>query len=506
MAENQNSSLPPAAITDTLTLILRQLQELKEENQVIKAQLSEKLGPSLSKDKGSMHHTVTSAAPAQPVFIPIPDKTEEVFEKEQYSEDRSRPSQSMVDKVVMEKLESLTRKVQDIQFQDQGGFNPSDLTLFPEIRLPANFQMPDFDKYDGVGCPITHLQMFTIMCQPQGLSSEQMAQLFPVSLTKVARRWFMVLDKTRYRTWKDIGEQFIRQFKYDDGTEITRKDLERTKQDLRESFLTFVKRWRRIAAQMMERPSEEEQVQIIMKNISPQLQYHMSLQYYPDFKHFIVAGTQIEEAMAQDYHLKEDGRILDGLMLEGDEIVDELPTFRDTNPVQAAITECRCLPISFAEIFKQKLVLATSNTGCMLHEFGAAMAVIDGPTMEVRPELGRLQRRRRWQWLAGVGEMDGVVVVCRIPASLPESMEMLVMGVEDGFAKKTGFRLRKIREMGSVAGFWGFFFRSGVFAQKWVLGRDGDGEGFGGKNKGHRMGEVAARIPVGCWPEMGSEV
>ncbi|XP_077245728.1 uncharacterized protein LOC143885439 isoform X2 [Tasmannia lanceolata] len=298
MADNQDG-LPPAAITDTLTLILQQLQELKEENQVIKAQLSEKLGPSLSKDKGPMHQAATSIAPAHPVFINIHDKTEEDLEKEQYSENRSRPSQFMVDKSVMEKLETLTRKVQDIQFQDQGSFNPSDLTLFPEIRLPANFQMPDFDKYDGVGCPITHLQMFTIMCQPQGLSPEQMAQLFPVSLTKVARRWFMVLDKTRYRTWKDIGEQFIRQFKYDDGTEITRKDLERTKQDSRESFLIFVKRWRRVAAQMMERPSEEEQVQIIMKNISPQLQYHMSLQYYPDFKHFIVAGTQIEEAMAQ---------------------------------------------------------------------------------------------------------------------------------------------------------------------------------------------------------------
>ncbi|XP_077223129.1 uncharacterized protein LOC143856737 [Tasmannia lanceolata] len=298
MAENQENP-PPAAITDTLTLILQQLQELKEENRVIKAQLSEKLGPSLSKDKGPMHQAATSAAPAQPVFINIPDKAEEDLEKEQYSEDRSRPSQSMIDKAVMEKLETLTRKVQDIQFQDQGGFNPSDLTLFPEIRLPANFQMPDFDKYDGVGCPITHLQMFTIMCQPQGLSPEQMAQLFPVSLTKVARRWFMVLDKTRYRIWKDIGEQFIRQFKYDDGTEVTRKDLERTKQDLKESFLTFVKRWRRLAAQMMQRPSEEEQVQMIMKNISSQLQYHMSLQYYPDFKHFINAGMQIEEAMAQ---------------------------------------------------------------------------------------------------------------------------------------------------------------------------------------------------------------
>ncbi|XP_077223430.1 disease resistance protein At4g27190-like [Tasmannia lanceolata] len=73
----------------------------------------------------------------------------------------------MADKMVMKKLDSLTKKVQDIQLQDQGSFNPSNLTLFPEIRLPANFQMPDFDKYDGVGCPITHLQMFAIMCHPQ---------------------------------------------------------------------------------------------------------------------------------------------------------------------------------------------------------------------------------------------------------------------------------------------------------------------------------------------------
>ncbi|XP_077229583.1 uncharacterized protein LOC143862424 isoform X2 [Tasmannia lanceolata] len=300
MAENQENP-PLATVVETLDLVLQQLQEIKDENQAIKAQLAEKIGPSPSSSKGKepMHHTTTSAAPAQPTFVPIPDKTEEELEKEQYNEDHSKPSQSTVDKTVMEKLERLTRKVQDIQLHDQGGFNPSDLTLFPEIRLPASFQMPDFDKYDGVGCPITHLQMFTIMCQPQGLSAEQMAQLFPVSLTKVARRWFMVLDKTRYRTWKDIGEQFIKQFKYDDGTEITRKDLERTKQDSKESFLTFVKRWRRLAAQMMQCPSEEEQIQMIMKNISSQLQYHMSLQYYPDFKYFINAGMQIEEAMAQ---------------------------------------------------------------------------------------------------------------------------------------------------------------------------------------------------------------
>ncbi|XP_077242635.1 uncharacterized protein LOC143883167 [Tasmannia lanceolata] len=211
----------------------------------------------------------------------------------------------------MEKLEQLTKKVDNMQIQEQGAFNLNDLTLFPEIRLPKNFQMPDFDKYDGMGCPTSHLQMFTIICQPQNLSPEQMAQLFPVSLTKVARRWFLGFDKTRYRTWKDIAEQFVKQFKYDDGAEMTKKDLEKTKQDSRESFLAFVKRWRGLAAQMIDRPTEKEQVQMILKDLSPQLYYHMSLQYYPDFEHLINAGIQIEEAISQGVYNRSNPNIRD---------------------------------------------------------------------------------------------------------------------------------------------------------------------------------------------------
>ena len=40
--------------------------------------------------------------------------------------------------------------------------------------------------------------------------------------------------------------------------DITRRDLETTKQEPKESFSTFITKWRDKAAQMMSRPSEEE--------------------------------------------------------------------------------------------------------------------------------------------------------------------------------------------------------------------------------------------------------
>ena len=40
--------------------------------------------------------------------------------------------------------------------------------------------------------------------------------------------------------------------------DITRRDLETTKQEPKESFSTFITKWRAKAIQMMSRPSEEE--------------------------------------------------------------------------------------------------------------------------------------------------------------------------------------------------------------------------------------------------------
>ena len=34
------------------------------------------------------------------------------------------------------------------------------LSLFPNARLPPKFKMPTLDKFDGIGCPKSHLKMY----------------------------------------------------------------------------------------------------------------------------------------------------------------------------------------------------------------------------------------------------------------------------------------------------------------------------------------------------------
>ena len=51
--------------------------------------------------------------------------------------------------------------------------------------------------------------------------------------------------------------------------DVTRRDLETTKQEPKESFSTFITKWRSKTAQMMNKPSEEEQLTMVVKNLLP---------------------------------------------------------------------------------------------------------------------------------------------------------------------------------------------------------------------------------------------
>ena len=51
--------------------------------------------------------------------------------------------------------------------------------------------------------------------------------------------------------------------------DVTRGDLETTRKEPKESFSTFITKWRFKTAQMMNRPSEEEQLNMVVKNLLP---------------------------------------------------------------------------------------------------------------------------------------------------------------------------------------------------------------------------------------------
>ena len=93
--------------------------------------------------------------------------------------------------------------------------------------------------------------------------------LFRSTLIKAALRCFLNVEDNRARNWEDICREFHNQYKYSIEVDETRRDLDTMKQVPKESFSTFITKWRSKAAQMMNRPSKEEQLTMVVKNLLP---------------------------------------------------------------------------------------------------------------------------------------------------------------------------------------------------------------------------------------------
>ena len=117
--------------------------------------------------------------------------------------------------------------------------------------------------------------------------------MFQNTWIEATLRWFLNLDDSRARSWEDICREFHNQYKFNIEVDMMRRDLETTKQEPKESFIT---KWRSKAAQMMNRPSEEEQLTMVVKKNLPIYHKYLFAQYFPISNALIAVGTQIEDA------------------------------------------------------------------------------------------------------------------------------------------------------------------------------------------------------------------
>ena len=128
-----------------------------------------------------------------------------------------------------------------------------------------------------------------------GLGSDQLALVFHQTLTGGALKWFFALEPSKIRTWEDIATAFAKQYEYNTQIDVTLRDLEITRQDARESISTFISRWRTKAAKMENRPTEKEQIRMLMKNLSPTYFDHLYLLPIATFDQLLEAGIKIED-------------------------------------------------------------------------------------------------------------------------------------------------------------------------------------------------------------------
>ena len=95
--------------------------------------------------------------------------------------------------------------------------------------------------------------------------------VFPLSLTGVAQEWYHRLPSTVQSNWHELCEAFAAQYAYNSSLDVSLRDLEMTKQKYGETFADFLIRWRNKASLLKDRPSERDQVRIVVKNVLPNI-------------------------------------------------------------------------------------------------------------------------------------------------------------------------------------------------------------------------------------------
>ena len=80
--------------------------------------------------------------------------------------------------------------------------------------------------------------------------------------------------------------------------DVSRRELEVLRQRPDESVTSFISRWREKIAQIIDRPSERDQISIIMRSLQPRFRHLMGFPQ-TDFRAFVQALYGIEEGISR---------------------------------------------------------------------------------------------------------------------------------------------------------------------------------------------------------------
>ncbi|RVW48443.1 hypothetical protein CK203_088269 [Vitis vinifera] len=169
----------------------------------------------------------------------------------------------------------------------------------PVASLPAKFRMPDIERYTGIGCPRLHLRLYSTVMRAHGLDEPQMITLFPLSLSGAAQRWFASLEASRRRTWDDLAQEFLRQFSFNTVVDVSRRELEALRQRAEESVSSFISRWRGKIAEIIDRPSERDQIQMVLRSLQPRIARHVVGAPFTDFGSLVMALYDVEDGISR---------------------------------------------------------------------------------------------------------------------------------------------------------------------------------------------------------------
>lgn len=195
-----------------------------------------------------------------PVVHTIPFNEEQVYHA---------PSEGLNLDDVQDQLHELRKELRANREKNLLGKNARDVCLVPNAKLPTKFKVPDFEKYKGDTCPKTHLTLYARRMSAYTDNHQVFIYYFQDSLAGSALKWYMGLNNSEIRTFEDLGEAFVRQYRFNMDMAPDRDQLWSLSQKEKETFKEYAQRWRGLATQISPPLEEKEMTKIFLKTLGP---------------------------------------------------------------------------------------------------------------------------------------------------------------------------------------------------------------------------------------------
>jgi len=115
----------------------------------------------------------------------------------------------------------------------------AEMCLVPNVVIPKKFRVPEVVKYMGTQCPITHLKAYCNKMAEVVDDEKLLIHFFQDSLSDAALTWYMRLDNTKVKKWKDLVYAFMRQYKFNIDMGPDRLSLQAMEKNNKKLCTTF---------------------------------------------------------------------------------------------------------------------------------------------------------------------------------------------------------------------------------------------------------------------------
>ncbi|XP_050915328.1 uncharacterized protein LOC127130345 [Lathyrus oleraceus] len=191
----------------------------------------------------------------------------------------------------------LDDRIRAIEGFSSFGIDVRDLCLVPNVVLPQKFKVPELPKYKGLSCPRSHLTMYCRKMASHIDNDNLLIHCFQDSLAGASLDWYMSLERSKIRSWRDLSEAFLKQYKYNLDMAPTRLQLQNQSQRSNETFKEYAQRLREMASRVRLSLSDNELMDIFMGTLQVLYFENMIGNSSTNFVDMVTIGERVESGL-----------------------------------------------------------------------------------------------------------------------------------------------------------------------------------------------------------------